>query len=75
MTCDECAEYLHPFLDRELNEAEAGLVEQHLTRCPDCLHFFDFRRELKRVVRLRGCGEVAPASLREAVVRVIADSQ
>ncbi len=73
MTCDECAEYLHPFLDRELNEVEVVLVEDHLVRCPECLHFFDFRRELKRVVRLAGCGEVAPAALREAVVRLAAN--
>ncbi|MBI2911004.1 MAG: zf-HC2 domain-containing protein [Chloroflexi bacterium] len=70
MTCDECVEYLHPFLDRELDEGEVVSVEGHLGRCPECLHFFDFRRELKRVVRVMGCGEVAPAALREAVARL-----
>ena len=70
MNCEECAEYLHPFLDRELNEADVVLVESHLLRCPECLHFFDFRRELKRVVRVRGCAEVAPTTLREAVARL-----
>lgn len=70
MNCRECAEYLHPFLDRELNEGEVVLVEKHLERCPECLDFFDFRREFKRLVRVMGCGEVAPAALREAVARL-----
>lgn len=51
MTCQECIEVLHLYLDRELTEAEVRQVERHLGDCPDCLTFFDFKKDVRTLVQ------------------------
>ena len=36
MTCAECADWLHPYFDNELDTQMALHVRHHLDHCPDC---------------------------------------
>jgi len=36
MRCSGCTESLTAYIDRELNDPEAGEVKDHLSTCPDC---------------------------------------
>ncbi len=69
MTCQECIEVLHLYLDRELTEAEVRQVERHLGDCPDCLTFFDFKKDVRKLVRRSIVAEAVevPATLRASI--------
>jgi anti-sigma factor (TIGR02949 family) len=49
--CDKCEELLQPFLDRELNEEERALAEEHLNGCDYCRRRYRFEEDLRRFVR------------------------
>jgi len=49
--CDKCEEVLQPFLDRDLNEEERALAEEHLSLCDYCRKRYRFEEELRRFVR------------------------
>jgi mycothiol system anti-sigma-R factor len=70
MTCQECIEALHMYIDRELDEHEIRQVELHLKDCADCDAFFDFKKELKVLVHKCCQHDEAPAALRERILRM-----
>jgi anti-sigma factor (TIGR02949 family) len=49
--CDKCEELLQPFLDRELNDEERALAEEHLDMCSYCRKRYRFEEVLRRFVR------------------------
>jgi mycothiol system anti-sigma-R factor len=49
--CAKCEELLQPFLDRELNEEERALAQQHLDECGYCRRRYRFEEHLRRFVR------------------------
>ena len=51
LDCDETAERLNLYLDRELSDADVVQVREHLSECPPCERIFDFQAEVKRLVR------------------------
>lgn len=67
LDCDETAERLNLYLDRELSDADVTQVREHLSECPPCGRIFDFQAEVKRLVRKECCSDDAPARLREWV--------
>ena len=73
MTCQECVEKLHPYLDRELNGAERAQVEQHLTTCGHCADSFQFEAGILRVVGRCGRATLATESFK-ARIRVVMHS-
>jgi anti-sigma factor (TIGR02949 family) len=58
--CDKCEELLQPFLDRELNEAERALAEEHLDMCSYCRKRYRFEEALRRFVRQAVSEEMPP---------------
>ena len=68
ITCKNCLQALHPYLDRELSEEDVVQVKQHLDDCGGCFHLFAFHASLRRLVRVRCQEETAPESLRQRVV-------
>jgi predicted anti-sigma-YlaC factor YlaD len=48
--CDACEELLQPFLDRDLNEEERALAEEHLNLCAYCRKRYRFEEDLRRFV-------------------------
>ena len=63
LTCEEAADRLHTFLDRELNVNEVEEVQTHLENCAECHSKFRFESAFKVVVRAEAGGEHAPIGL------------
>lgn len=61
--CDQCEELLQPFLDRELNDDERALAEEHLELCSYCRRRYRFEEALRRFVR-QAATEEMPAELK-----------
>lgn len=75
INCKEAAKKLYEYLDRQLTDAEAAEVREHLERCPPCLDYYRFEEGvLTRVGQV--CREVqVPATLVERVRKMCAESQ
>lgn len=64
MTCDDCADRLNSYIDRELTDQELQEVQHHLEECPPCLQIVELQAGLKRLVRKECCQDEAPERLR-----------
>ena len=58
--CDKCEELLQPFLDRELDEDERAMAEEHLAMCGYCRKRYRFEEALRRFVRQAATEEMSP---------------
>lgn len=70
LNCVEATARLHLYIDRELNNEEVAVVQQHLESCPNCECRFHFDLHIKRLIHERCTIEHAPVHLREAVLRL-----
>jgi|SRR5579859_1599446 len=70
LSCVETTARLHLYIDRELNDEEIEIVQQHLQDCPHCEHRFHFDMRVKRLIHECCTIAHAPAQLREAVMRL-----
>ena len=68
ITCKNCLQALHPYIDRELSDEDIVQVREHLDACRGCLHMFEFETSLRRLVRVRCREQVAPESLKARIV-------
>ena len=68
MNCDDCATWVHPYLDNELDAATAALVGAHLERCAACRAKFDEMGALRSGIRQHLPYHAAPAALRRQVL-------
>lgn len=71
MTCQECVEKLHLFLDRELSPDEQADVERHLTQCGHCADSFRFEEGVLRAVAHSCRSTVASEALKTRVRLVV----
>ena len=62
--CAACEEVLQPFLDRELNEEERAVAEEHLGLCEYCRKRYRFEEHLRRFVRQAVVAEPMPPELK-----------
>jgi mycothiol system anti-sigma-R factor len=58
--CDEILREIEAFLDGELTPASKASIQEHLDRCLDCLHVFDFHAELRWVIADKGRQTTVP---------------
>jgi mycothiol system anti-sigma-R factor len=61
--CEKTLRELEAFLDGELTSEAKASIEQHLERCLDCLHAFDFHAELKMIIATKCRNDEMPAGL------------
>ncbi len=71
MRCQECADRLDSFVDRELTNTEALEVQLHLEGCPDCMEQYEFQEHLKRVVKHSCDCDTAPVAFREKLRQIL----
>ncbi len=50
LNCVETTARLHLYIDRELNDEEVMIVQQHLRDCPHCECRFHFDMHIKRLI-------------------------
>jgi anti-sigma factor (TIGR02949 family) len=72
ITCQNCKQALHPYMDRELSDEDIVQVRQHLDACPGCLHLFEFEAAVRRLVRVRCREQLAPDALRARIAACLA---
>jgi len=49
--CDECEQWMQPYMDRVLTDAERAEAETHLDDCAYCRKRYRFEAHLRRFVR------------------------
>jgi anti-sigma factor (TIGR02949 family) len=49
--CRECEQFLQPYLDRQLTQAEVLEAEAHLDECSYCRRAYHFEEQLRMYVR------------------------
>ena len=49
--CDECEQWMQPYMDRVLTDAERAEAETHLNECAYCRKRYRFEEHLRRFVR------------------------
>jgi mycothiol system anti-sigma-R factor len=71
--CEQVAELLYQYIDRELTEDEYRRVQQHLDACPPCQHLFRLEQNMLTLVGERCRKVCAPTSLIDRVRRMTAE--
>jgi anti-sigma factor (TIGR02949 family) len=49
--CDECEQWMQPYMDRVLTDAERREAEAHLNECSYCRKRYRFEANLRQFVR------------------------
>jgi anti-sigma factor (TIGR02949 family) len=62
--CDECEQWMQPYMDRVLTDAERAEAEEHLDRCAYCRRRYRFEEHLRQFVRQAVAVEPMPADLK-----------
>ena len=75
ITCRNCLQALHPYVDRELSDDDIQQVRLHLDACRGCLHLYRFEESLRRLVRVRCREQQAPEALRARVLARLAEER
>ncbi|MCR4317576.1 MAG: anti-sigma factor [Planctomycetes bacterium] len=69
MKCEEVIPLLREYVDRELGDADARRIEEHLDDCHECASIVRDENELKLVIRKHVRPDPAPANLANVIVR------
>lgn len=69
--CDHVVERLYEFHDRELTEAEADEIREHLLACEPCLDRYDVERALRLLIQRCCSAPSAPDDLRMRIQTTI----
>jgi len=62
--CDECEQWMQPYMDRVLTDAERAEAETHLDECAYCRKRYRFEEHLRQFVR-QAVGEPMPVALKQ----------
>jgi anti-sigma factor (TIGR02949 family) len=58
--CEQCEEWMQPYLDRELDDSERAEAEKHLEGCGYCRKRYRFEESLRIFVRWASSEEMPP---------------
>jgi anti-sigma factor (TIGR02949 family) len=61
--CDDCEQWMQPYMDRVLTDAERGEAPSHLDECSYCRKRYRFEANLRQFVR-QAVVEPMPAELK-----------
>jgi mycothiol system anti-sigma-R factor len=68
--CDECEQWMQPYMDRVLTDAERAEAEEHLDECAYCRKRYRFEENLRRFVRQAVAAEPMPAELKRKLAEL-----
>ena len=71
--CDKCEEWMQPYLDRELDDAECAEAENHLDGCGYCRKRYRFEEGLRRYVK-KCANEPCPEGLKQRLAELARQS-
>jgi anti-sigma factor RsiW len=67
MNCQECHDFIDPYIDNELDVATAILVKQHLRDCSQCQQLLEARKALRDLLNNPQLQFEVPDSLRQKI--------
>jgi anti-sigma factor RsiW len=67
VNCQECPDFIDPYIDNELDVAAAILVQQHLRDCSQCQPLFESRKALRALLNNPQLQFEVPDSLRRKI--------
>jgi len=67
--CDECEQWMQPYMDRVLTDAERVEAETHLNECAYCRKRYRFEEDLRQFVR-QAVVEPMPAELKQKLAEL-----
>jgi anti-sigma factor (TIGR02949 family) len=62
--CDECEQWMQPYMDRVLTDTERAEAESHLDECAYCRKRYRFEEHLRQFVR-QAVVEPMPIALKQ----------
>jgi anti-sigma factor (TIGR02949 family) len=62
--CDECEQWMQPYMDRVLTDAERAEAEVHLNECAYCRRRYRFEEHVRTFVR-QAVVEPMPVALKQ----------
>ncbi len=68
--CDECEQWMQPYMDRVLTDAERAEAEVHLDECAYCRKRYRFEKSLRRFVRQAVAVEPMPVELKQKLLEL-----
>ncbi len=63
--CEECEQWMQPYMDRVLTDAERSEAEAHLDECSYCRKRYRFEEHLRQFVRQAVVIEPMPVELKQ----------
>jgi len=63
--CEECEQWMQPYMDRVLTDAERAEAETHLNECSYCRKRYRFEEHLRQFVRQAVVIEPMPIELKQ----------
>ena len=63
--CEECEQWMQPYMDRVLTDAERAEAETHLDECSYCRKRYRFEEQLRQFVRQAVVIEPMPVELKQ----------
>ena len=58
--CEDCEQWMQPYMDRVLTDAERLEAEEHLDECSYCRKRYRFEEHLRQFVRMAVVEEMPP---------------
>jgi len=71
MTCEESAQQLYEYLDKELSPGDYRKIKLHLELCRNCCKRFEFEEILRSIIRSKARTEKLPTHLAESILKEI----
>ena len=75
MDCNKIKEYIHSFLDGELDDQTSSSVKQHFLTCPLCSMELEGEKKVDFLIRNNIPKEKAPYELKETILSQIKESE
>lgn len=63
--CEECEQWMQPYMDRVLTDDERAEAEAHLNECSYCRKRYRFEADLRQFVRQSVSVEPMPVELKQ----------
>jgi len=67
--CDECEQWMQPYMDRVLTDAERAEAETHLNECAYCRKRYRFEEHVRQFVR-QAVVEPMPLELKQKLLEL-----
>jgi mycothiol system anti-sigma-R factor len=69
--CNDAADLIYRFLDKELSQDDVRHLEEHLKMCKHCFGHLAFDRSLRELVQKQSAKNQIPPHLKESILKAL----